>query len=138
MLDFLGQPGNPRVVDIERQLGVFTGAQAGDFILLAVDITGVLGLDLDLLGHLRVLRTTTGDGYQPGVIDFRAGQQVEQVVFVGQRRAEVGGNRIALRRTRAYPGAFQALFFQSNGFALGFERGPTYIIDQTQLAAFLG
>jgi hypothetical protein len=47
-------------------------------------------------------------------------------------------NRIALWRTRAYPGAFQALLFTLDAFALGAEGGPALVVDQTQFAAFFG
>ena len=136
VLDLLGQTGNSGVIDIGRQLSIFTGTQAGNFILLTVDVTRVLGLDFDLLSHLGIHFRAASDFTQAGVINFRAGQQVEQVVLVGQRRTKAASDSFAFSSARAYPGAFQPLFFQCDGFTFGTKSRPARVINQPQFAAF--
>src|SRR5690606_2168024 len=121
-----------------RQLGVLAGTQLGNLFLLAVDVTGVLGLDLDLFGYLVIHSRGLGHFGQGGVVDLRTGQQVEQVVLMSQRRAEACSDGIAQRSTRAYPGVLQTLFFLNDTFALGLESRPALVVDQTQFAALLG
>src|SRR5471032_23209 len=137
-LNLFRQTGNVCVIDIHRQLGVLAGPQTSNLILLAVNVTGVFGLDFDLLGDLWIFCTAAGYGDQTSVVDFRTGQQVQQVVFVRQRRAEFFGNRIALLGAGANPGTFQALLFQRDAFAFFAEGGPARVVDQTQFATFFG
>src|SRR5690606_12956129 len=137
-LNLPGQAGDAAVVEVCRQTGVLAGAQAGDLFLLAVDVAGVLGLDLHLFGDLGIDLRRPGHLGQGGVINLRAGEQIEQVVLVRQRSAEARDYGIALGRAGAYPGALKALFFLHYALALGLEGGPADIVDQAQFAALLG
>ena len=69
-----------RVVKVfrKRETGAF--ARASDFELLAVDVAGVLCLDLDLLGHLGMIMpgTDAPDCHEFVIIQLRTRQQVER------------------------------------------------------------
>ena len=66
---FLRQAMNLGVIQIRRQYLLFMAALAGDFLLLAFDIAGVLGLDFHLLGHARIgcARPDARQAQQPGI-----------------------------------------------------------------------
>ena len=72
------------VVEIARQGGILVAAHAVDLLLLPVDIAGILGLDLHLLGNVGAHAGITADRDDVAVRHFRSLQQVDQPVFTTQ------------------------------------------------------
>ena len=54
------QRGDVEVIEALRQLQVFVVVVAFDFLGLAVDVAGILELDLDLLAHRAIVDAGTG------------------------------------------------------------------------------
>ena len=83
-----GKRRDLHIIQIARQAQVFVMRGAGDFVFLAVDVAAVFGGNFQLLdgadiqiGVLR-WRRSLRQRHQTGVRDFRATQQIEQVVLV--------------------------------------------------------
>jgi hypothetical protein len=78
---FRGQARDLRVVEPCRDRGGFVAPRARDFLALAVEVAGVPGFDLDLLGDLGVVDAGAElrHPHQRRVVEFRAAQQVDGI-----------------------------------------------------------
>src|SRR4051812_49714578 len=113
---------------------------ARDFLLLALDVSGVFGRDLDLLG---LGGSGLGRvGRQPlaerRVSDAGAAQKVGKRVLAGQcvtKRKPLFFNR-NIRRSR--PSLGESLRAADDCLALALERGPANVVDDSESAPDLG
>jgi hypothetical protein len=137
---FRGQAVHAGVVERGRDRGGLVMLPARDLVALAVEVAGILGADLDLLGDGGI-----GDGgrerrqrQQPGVIDSRALEQVERAGLPRQLDPERRGDFVAQRVVGRGPDRGQARALAFDRLALGLEAGEARVVDQAELAADAG
>ena len=113
---------------------------AGNFLVLAVQVAGVLDADFHLLGHLGVGHAGPQGRYlhQLGVVQFRAFDQVQDAGFAAHGHAGGGCHFTPQGIGRGGPQPAQALAFGGHRILLGVERGPAGVINQAQLASGRG
>ena len=91
----VGEAVHLAIVQIQRQQGVLVAQLLFHFIVLTLDVTGVLDLDLNLFGRGRIGhgRTDTFDGHQRIIGHLGTTQQLFQTLFAGQRGVDQGVDR---------------------------------------------
>ena len=116
---FIGESGHHGVVEVLGNAALFVAGAARHFGALAVDVSGVLDIDFDLLGdggrrgRGHAVLHQRGVGHLGSAQQFQGGDLVLAVAdAVGQQGVAGGGN----------VGEF------------GAERGPPQVIDQAQFA----
>jgi len=128
------------IVDIVRQRQRLMCQALFDLILLPLDITLILGLNLDLLDHIGNVEhlPRPRQGHQRGITHLRTTQQVEQAILPFHRFAEHTLGLHLGYQSWIHPDRLQALDLRSHGIALAVKGIPAHIIHQTQLAPDFG
>src|SRR6185312_11804080 len=135
-----GQAAHGVVVEAGGNRGLLVAALAGDLLALAFEITRVLGLHLDLGGHVlaRYRRAEFGHRGEFRVVQFRATQQVERIRFAAQRDAELALDRRAQRVGRRGPQRAETLRLAFHRLALGAQCVDACLRHYAQRVALLG
>ncbi len=100
MFDLIGKAIHLLVVEISRQGGIFIAPKTVNLILLAINITCVLGLNSNLLCRLKVWRGLSFKAGDICVIKLWPLQQVSQRVLPGERAGEFSRQLFSLSAPR--------------------------------------
>ena len=111
-----------------------------DLVALALDVTLITCLDLELLGDLggQRLGRIAGKCSNPGIADIRAGEQLGGAHLAPQRLAEDTLGERLIDPLGTYEGLAQALALALDRLALVLETTPLHIADQPEPPARLG
>ena len=140
LLDFLRQAAHRAVVDIDRQRGRFLLGTLGYLVLLPVDVALVLGRDLELLDDLGIGLGPlggAGQGHQLGIAGLRPAQQIEEAVLPLQGLADDPLGKLGRHSPRMGERGPEACRLALDGLALGAERLPARVVDQSEFAPLL-
>src|SRR4051812_8028630 len=125
LLYFMREAGHFAKIQRCRQWKIFRGATPRDLVVLPCNVSLVLGLDFDLLGHLdvRYPRRGLGVGHEPGIPKFRPAQHL--------------ASKHLLLKACAYIRRAQAFLFTCNSVALAAELSPALIPYQAEFSTLV-
>ena len=126
------KPAHLAVIHIRRKAQIFVLRLTRDFFLLALDITLVFGLDLDLLAHPLVRHAGTGaaQGHQLRISDVRPSQKIRERVLSLQRLAEHPLRLTRREQARIDPARLEPLLLARYRFPLDAVRLPAAVIHR--------
>ena len=140
LLNFGRQPAHGAVIEIAGQLLRLLRRVAENLVVLALDVPGVLGRDLDLLRdasvHYRTSRAR--QAHELGITHSGPAQKLDQRVLPVQRLTENAFGFRAAHHLRIDPAGFDAFQFRGHRVPVAAKRLPSPIVDDAERAAGLG
>ncbi len=140
LLNFGRQPAHGAVVEITGQFLRLLQRAARNLVVLAFNVPGILGRDLDLLRDTAVRYRTSRarQGHEPGITHPRPAQKLRQRAFPLQRLTENADGFSAAYELRIDPAGFDPLELLVDRVPVAAKRVPSPIIDDAQRASRFG